>query len=146
MDQGGEAPIGLVAAHGDALELLQFAEEIFDEMPPLITLVVDFDRFRAARMLRDDNLCAAFVEIGNDGVAVEGFVGDQSAEPDAFDERCNSDDRLEPAHENPRSCLLSSAPGWSFSCRATFGSPANIAGRDAASLSISTNPTARWSY
>jgi len=73
-------------------------------MPPLINLVVDFDRFRAARMLPDDNLCAAFVELANDGVAVEGFVGDQSTELDAFDERCDSNGRLEPAHENPRSC------------------------------------------
>ena len=35
------------------------------------------ERRGAARMLRDDDLGAALVEIGDDGVAVEGLVGDQ---------------------------------------------------------------------
>ena len=42
-------------------------------------------------MLRDDDLRAALVQIGNDGVAVEGFVGDQSAKRDALDERGDAD-------------------------------------------------------
>src|ERR1700692_4278186 len=32
IDHGGEALIGLVGAHGDAFELLELAEEVFDEM------------------------------------------------------------------------------------------------------------------
>ena len=36
MDHGGEALIRLVGAHGDALELLELAEEVFDEMPPFV--------------------------------------------------------------------------------------------------------------
>jgi hypothetical protein len=41
MDHGGEALIGLVGAHGDAFELLELAEEILDEMAPLVHLLVD---------------------------------------------------------------------------------------------------------
>lgn len=36
-------------------------------------------------MLGDDDLCAAFVEIGDDTITVEGLVGDQSAELDALE-------------------------------------------------------------
>ena len=42
-------------------------------------------------MLGDDNLRAAFVEIEDDGVAVKGLVGDQSAKLDALDERRYTD-------------------------------------------------------
>lgn len=33
--------IGLVGAHGHAFELLELAEEILDEMAPLVHLLVD---------------------------------------------------------------------------------------------------------
>lgn len=42
-------------------------------------------------MLRDDDLGAALVQVGDDGAAVEGRVGDQPAESDAVDERQNAD-------------------------------------------------------
>ena len=80
MDHGGEALIGLVGAHGDALELLELAEEVFDEMPPFVHLLVDSERLCTARMLGDDDLGAARVEIGDNGVAVERLVGDQRVE------------------------------------------------------------------
>ena len=38
-------------------------------------------------MLGDDDLGAALVEVGDDGVAVEGLVGDQPAEGEAVDQR-----------------------------------------------------------
>src|SRR6202158_2514390 len=41
-------------------------------------------------MLRDHDLGAALVEVGDDVVAVEGFVSDQGAELDAFDKRRDS--------------------------------------------------------
>ncbi len=44
-------------------------------------------RYGAARMLRDHDLGAALVEIGDDVVAVEGLIGDQSAELNACDQR-----------------------------------------------------------
>jgi hypothetical protein len=71
MDHGGETLIGLVGAHGDAFELLELAEEVLDEMPPLVHLLVDRKRLCAARMLGNHDLCAARVELGDNSVAVE---------------------------------------------------------------------------
>ncbi len=42
-------------------------------------------------MLRDDHLGTAFVEIGNDGVAVERLVGEECTELDAVDEWSHAD-------------------------------------------------------
>jgi len=69
--------IGLVGAHGDAFELLELAEEVLDEMAPLVHLLVDGERLCAARMLGDDGLGAACVEFGDNGVVVESLVADQ---------------------------------------------------------------------
>jgi hypothetical protein len=71
MDHGGEALIGLVSAHGDAFELLELGKEVFDEMSPFVHLLVDGQGLCAARMLGDDDLGAARVEFGDNGVAVE---------------------------------------------------------------------------
>src|SRR5215208_2472920 len=87
MDHGLEAVVGFVGAHGDTLELLQLAEEVLDQMTPFVHLGVDRELRGAARMLRDHDLSAARVEIGDDVVAVEGLVGDQGAERDALDQR-----------------------------------------------------------
>ena len=51
MDHGIEARIRLVAAHGDAFELFQFAEEILDQVAPLVEVPVDAERRFAARHL-----------------------------------------------------------------------------------------------
>lgn len=64
-------------------------------MTPFIHFGVERQRLGAARMLGDDDLCAALVEIGNDAVAVEGFVGDQRAEIEPRDERRHAD-RIKP--------------------------------------------------
>src|ERR1039458_625132 len=87
MDHGGEALIGLVSAHCDTFELLEPAEEVLDEMPPFVHLLIDGERLCAPRMLGDDDLGAACVEIGDNGVAVERFVGDQRVEDQSLDER-----------------------------------------------------------
>jgi hypothetical protein len=42
-------------------------------------------------MLRDDDFGAAFVEIGDDGVAVEGGVSDQAAKGEPVDQRRHAD-------------------------------------------------------
>ncbi len=55
MDHGGEALIGLIGAHGNAFELLELAEEVLDEMPPFVHLLVDGERRCAPRMLGDGN-------------------------------------------------------------------------------------------
>ena len=41
LDYGGEAVIGLVAAHGDWLELRELAEEVFDQVTPFVDLGAD---------------------------------------------------------------------------------------------------------
>jgi hypothetical protein len=91
MDVCGEALIGFVRAHCDAFEFLELAEEIFDQVTPLVDLGVDRQRCGAPWMLRDDDLGAALVEIGNDGIAIEGFVGDEAGKGETVDERSNAD-------------------------------------------------------
>src|SRR5436190_1384138 len=91
MDHGGEALIGLVGAHGDAFELLEPAEEVFDQVPPFVHLLVDGERRCATRMLGDDDFGAARVDFGDNGVAVEGLVGDQRVEGQSLDERRHAD-------------------------------------------------------
>ena len=41
-------------------------------------------------MLRDNDLGAALVEIGDDGIAVEGLVGDEALKGETIDERSNT--------------------------------------------------------
>jgi hypothetical protein len=91
VDHGGEASVGLVASHGDALELLEFAEEVFDEMAPFVDVGVDLKRLAASRMLGDDDRRAALVEFFDDPVGVEGLVGDQPAKLDVLDQRREAD-------------------------------------------------------
>jgi len=87
MDHGGEALIGLVGAHGDAFELLELSEEVLDQVPPFVHLLVDGDWLCAARMLGDNDLGTARVKLGDDGVAIERLVGDQRVEGQSLDER-----------------------------------------------------------
>ena len=42
-------------------------------------------------MLRDDDFGTALVEVGDDGIAVEGFVGDEAVKGETVDERSNPD-------------------------------------------------------
>src|ERR1700685_1572570 len=56
-------------------------------MPPFVHLLIDGERLCTARMLGDDDLSAARVEIGDNGVAVERLVGDQRVEGQTLDER-----------------------------------------------------------
>jgi len=59
------------ALHGHSLGLLQFAEEVFDEVPPFLDLAVDTQRGRSVRFLQNDDLDAALSQIGDDPVRVE---------------------------------------------------------------------------
>src|SRR3954464_5477258 len=84
-----------VGAQGDALELLQLAEEVLDQVPPFVHLAVNLERGRAAWMLGDDHLGAALVQVRDDVVADESGIADQRAECDPVDERRHAD-RVEP--------------------------------------------------
>ena len=90
MDICGETLIGFVCAHCDAFEFLELAEEILDQVAPLVDLGVDRQRRGAAWMLRDDDLGTALVEVSNDGIAGEGLVGDEAGKGETVDERSNA--------------------------------------------------------
>src|SRR4029077_2475612 len=91
---GGEALIGFVGPHGDTFEFLELAEEIFDQVAPLVEFRVERQGHRAARMLRDHDLGAPLIEIANDRIAVEGLVSDQAAESQTVDQ-WSGPDRIE---------------------------------------------------
>ena len=44
MDHGLKAGVGFAGSHGDAFKLLEFAEEILDQMTPLIDLGIYVQR------------------------------------------------------------------------------------------------------
>ncbi len=68
-------------------------------MTPFVHFGVERQGLGAAWMLGDDDLGAALVEVGDEGVAVEGLVGDQGAEGKTVDER------LMPPLERPMAWL-----------------------------------------
>src|SRR6202034_3323431 len=63
----------------------------FSMMAPFVHLGVDLQRYGAAGMLRNHDLGAALVEVGDDAIAVEGLIGDQRAELDPGDQRWHTD-------------------------------------------------------
>jgi len=91
MDYPRETLVGLVAPHGDSLELLQTAEEVLDQMPPFVDLAVDRERGSAVWPLRDDDLGASLVQLVDDPVGVERCVGDQAFELDVLDQGLDTD-------------------------------------------------------
>ena len=44
VDGGFEAGVGLVRAHGNALELLELAEEVLDQVTSFVEVSVDLER------------------------------------------------------------------------------------------------------
>ena len=80
MDDGGcevdhrlETAVCFVASHCYAFEFLQLAEEILDQMAPLVNVLVDVERLGAALMLRDYDLCPALVHVFDDPVGIKGL-------------------------------------------------------------------------
>lgn len=86
-----EALIGFAGSHGDAFELFEFTEEVFDQVSPLVHFLVDFERRDAVLALGNDDLGPALIEFLDDPVGVECFVTEQSIERDPVDERCHAD-------------------------------------------------------
>jgi hypothetical protein len=83
--------VGFVATHGDAFELFEFAEEVLDEVSPLVDFQIDVARLASPRVLRDDDLRPAFVEFGDNPVGVESLVGDEPAKLHVSDQRRDAD-------------------------------------------------------
>ena len=91
MDHGGKALIGLVAAHGNAFEVLEFAEEVLDEVPPLVDLAVDCEGMASPWVLGDDDFCSPLIDIFDDPVGIKSLVSDQSTKLDVVDQRSDAD-------------------------------------------------------
>jgi hypothetical protein len=96
----------------DSLKL----EEILDHVTPLVDLGVDRQSARRAVVLRDDDLGAALIEVGNDGIAVKGLVCDEAVKGETVDERSNAD-RIETMaeHENEADEMVASTMAYSMS-------------------------------
>ena len=91
IDGGGEAGIGFVVTGGDTAELLDSLEEVLDQVSPLIHFCVVGNRRCAIRFGWDHSNSAPLVQYGAQGVVVESFVGDESLEIDARDQRFDTD-------------------------------------------------------
>ncbi len=75
-----EARIGFVVTGGDAAELFDLAEEVFDQMAPLVHLEVAGDRGDPIGFRRYHGGRAPIVQIGADRVAVESLIRQKCAE------------------------------------------------------------------
>src|SRR3954468_6329547 len=80
MDHRREARVGFVVTSGDAAELLDLAEEVLDQMPPLVHLEVAGDGGDPIGFGWDHGNRAPVVQLGAEPVAVEGFVRQQGGE------------------------------------------------------------------
>jgi hypothetical protein len=77
--------VGFVAAHGDAFELIELAEEVLDQVTPLVDFCVDDEWLCAPGMLGDYDLGSPLVRFGDDCVRIKGLVSQQTAELDTFE-------------------------------------------------------------
>jgi len=98
MDDGGgevdhrlETAVCLVASHCYALEFLQLAEEVLDQVAPFVNLLVDVERLGAPLMLRDYDLRLTLVHVFDDPVGIKSLVSDQAAEFEVLDQGRNAD-------------------------------------------------------
>ena len=96
-DSGGEVDhrletaVCLVASHCYALEFLQPAEEVLDQVAPFVNVLVDVERFGAPLMLRDDDLRLALVHVFDDPVGIKSLVSDQAPEFEVLDQGRDAD-------------------------------------------------------
>ena len=90
MDHRREARVGFVVPGGDAAEFLDLAEEVFDQMAPLVHLEVARDGGDPIGFGRDHGGRAPIVQIGADRVAVEGLIGQKRAEIEVRQKRSDT--------------------------------------------------------
>ena len=60
-------------------------------MSPLIDFLINLEGLLSTGTLGDDDLGASCVEVFNDPVGIEGFIGQQSTEPEPVDQGCDTD-------------------------------------------------------
>ena len=58
------------------LKFLELAEKVLDQVTSLIHLAVDVERLAASRVLGNDGFGAARIDLGENGVGIEGHVPD----------------------------------------------------------------------
>jgi hypothetical protein len=80
LDHGFEALVGFVVPGGDTAEILEVAEEVFNQVSPLVHLKIARNGNDPVGFGRDHRRRAAVVQIGSDRIGVERFVGQQSGE------------------------------------------------------------------
>ena len=143
VDHGLEALVGLAGAHGDALEFLQLAEEVLNEVAPSVDGGVDLEFLRAGRMLRDDDLGPALVQLGHERIAVEGLVGDQPVKGDAVDQRRHLDAVVSLTRHQPEAHQIAQRIGE----RQNLGRHAAFGAADGLALSPPFAPwPCRWTF
>ncbi len=91
MDDGLEAGICFVGAHGNSSKVLEIAKEILDQVPPAIHHFVDLQRHRSARALSDAHRGVARVHSLDYPVRIEGLVGQQGPKINPLNQRLHAD-------------------------------------------------------
>ena len=92
MDGGEEVSGGFVVAGGDGAELLEFGEEILDQMARFVEVSVEVARQVAMRSGRDDRRFAGGLQQFDDApIGVESLVSDQGVGPHPRQQMIRSD-------------------------------------------------------
>ena len=87
VDHSGKAGVGLFVARCDASKRLQGAEEVFDEVPPLVFFPVMLGVSAGSFTQRNDCLDVVGAQLLAQPTGVEPLIADQGQAMDAGDER-----------------------------------------------------------
>lgn len=98
-------------------------------MAPFIEIGIERQWLCTARMLGDNDLGAALVEIFDDGVAVESLVGDQSAKGQAIDQRldANGVEAVTGQKREPHEIAQGIGEGQDFGAQTALGAADRLA-------------------
>jgi hypothetical protein len=78
MDSREKVARGLVVARGDRAKLLEFGEEVLDQMPRRVVVAIEFPGLFAIGLRRDHRGLSGGLEwLDHSFVGVEGLIGDQ---------------------------------------------------------------------
>ena len=139
IDCGEEVSGTFVVARGDGSELLELAEEIFDEMPSFVEFFIILTRRRAVALRRDDgDLIGGGKRFDHAGIGIERLVGDHDVGDDQRQKRVSTRQvmRLSRGEQEPDRVAervdqrvdLRAQPAFAapdrFVCAVFFGAPA----------------------
>ena len=106
MDDGFEALVSFVIARGDAAEFLDLAEEILDQMSPLVHLEVAGNAQGPVGLGRDHGHRTPVVQIGTDHVAIEGLVCQQGGKLEILQKRVNTNAIVSLSRQQNEACEI----------------------------------------